>query len=86
MFLGALCGADPLLRLGRILCPVALLQPSPLGLSLAQASKLQSLMPVVPLGAVFVPQLLQFQLKPGFWRLLSLQVSSKVPRLLALQE
>lgn len=86
MLPGALCGADPLFRLGKIPCHVGLLQPLLLGPSLAQASKLPSLVPAVPLGAVFVLQLLQSQLELSFWRLLSLQVTSKVPRLLALQE
>lgn len=48
--------------------------------------KALSLVPSVPLGAVFVLQLLQSWLRLGFWKLLSLQVTSKVPRLLALQE
>lgn len=40
--------------------------------------KAPSLVPTVPLGAVFVLQLLQFQLKLGFWRLLSLQAAIDV--------
>lgn len=48
--------------------------------------KALSPLPAVPLGAVFVLQLLQSWLRLGFWKLLSLQVISKVPRLLALQE
>lgn len=48
--------------------------------------KALGLLPAVPLGAVFVLQLLQSWLRLGFWKLLSLQVVSKVPRLLALQE
>lgn len=85
MLPGALRGADPLFRLGKIPCPLALLQPPLLHPSLAQASKLPSLVPAVPLGAVFVLQLLQSQLELAFWKLLALQVTSKVPRLLALQ-
>lgn len=48
--------------------------------------KAPSLVSAIPLGAVFVLQLLQSWLKLGFWRLLSLQVTSEVLRLLALQE
>lgn len=60
-----------LFSFGRIPQPVPLLQPLLLGRSLAQASKLWSLVPAVPLGAVSVPQLLPVAL--------SLQVTSKVP-------
>lgn len=81
MLPGAMCGADPLFSFGRIARPVPLLQPLLLGQSLAQASKLWSLVPAVPLGAVSVPQLLPVAVLAGvwLWRLLSLLVTSLVP-------